>query len=320
MPAQASAAIGARANARKFMDETVYTHPLHDRQAIRPLESRSDRRGLIQFGAHCALLMLTGSAIYATRGSVWIIGAMLLHGIALIFLFAAEHESIHRTAFRRRSLNDVVAWIAGLLILLPPAYFRFFHFAHHRHSQDPERDPELAAPKPRTLSEWLLQVSGWPYWRAEVGLLISHALGRVSAPYVPVRGHAGLVAEARVFLAIYAAAAVLSALMKSDALLIYWIFPALIGQPFLRLYLMAEHTGCALSSDMLANSRTTISNAAVRFIAWNMPFHAEHHAFPSLPFHALPAVHSLLRHDLKCVARGYFGVQRAIVAGFGHQR
>ena len=302
------------------MDETVYTHPLLDREAIRPLEARSDRRGSIQFGAHCMLLLLTGSAIYLSRGSIWIVAAMILHGVALIFLFAAEHESIHRTAFRRRWLNDAVAWIAGLLILLPPAYFRYFHFAHHRHTQDPERDPELAAPKPASLSQWLLQVSGWPYWRAQVGLLVSHALGRVTAAFVPVRGRAELVTEARLFLAIYATAAVLFVLMKSDALLIYWIIPALIGQPFLRLYLMAEHTGCALSSDMLANSRTTLTNSAMRFIAWNMPFHAEHHAFPSLPFHALPAVHRLLRDDLKVVARGYIGVQRSIVAGFVHLR
>ena len=300
------------------MDETVYAHPRLDRQAIRPLEARSDWRGSIQFGAHCVLILLTGGAIYLSRGSIWIVPASILHGIALIFHFAAEHECIHRTAFRHRWLNDGAAWIAGLLILLPPAYFRYFHFAHHRHTQDPERDPELATLKPASLSQWLLQVSGWPYWRAEVGLLISHALGRVTAAFVPERGRAVLITEARLFLGIYAAAALLSFLMKSDALLIYWVIPALIGQPFLRLYLMAEHTGCALSSDMLANSRTTLTNAAVRFIAWNMPFHAEHHAFPSLPFHALPAAHRLLRDDLKVVSTGYFDVQRGILAGFGH--
>jgi fatty acid desaturase len=302
------------------MDETVYAHPLHDRQAIRPLETRSDLHGLIQFGAHCALLLLTGGAIYLTRGTFWIAGALVFHGIALIFLFAAEHESIHRTAFRRRWLNDAAAWIAGLMILLPPAYFRYFHFAHHRHTQDPERDPELAAPKPARLSEWLMQVTGWFYWRTEVGLLISHALGRVTASYVPARGSAELIAEARIFLAIYAVAAVLSVLLWTDAALIYWIIPAFLGQPFLRLYLMAEHTGCALSPDMLANSRTTLTNRVVRFVAWNMPYHAEHHAFPSVPFHALPAAHRLLRNDIKVIARGYIGVQRAILNEFRKQR
>ena len=96
----------------------------------------------------------------------------------------------------------------------------------------------------------------------------------------------------------------------------YWIVPVLFGQPVLRLYLMAEHTGCPLVPDMLANSRTTLSNAAVRFIAWNMPYHAEHHAYPSVPFHHLPGLHRLLRGISGTIARGHLEVQRSIVRGF----
>jgi len=90
------------------------------------------------------------------------------------------------------------------------------------------------------------------------------------------------------------------------------VLPALAGQPFLRSYLLAEHTLCPLVPDMLANSRTTRTNAIVRFLAWNMPYHAEHHAFPSVPFHALPALHRDLRSDLKVVAQGYIAVNREI--------
>jgi hypothetical protein len=43
----------------------------------------------------------------------------------------------------------------------------------------------------------------------------------------------------------------------SPAPLIYWIVPALLGQPWLRLFLLAEHAGCPQVRDMLANSRTT---------------------------------------------------------------
>ena len=64
---------------------------------------------------------------------------------------------------------------------------------------------------------------------------------------------------------------------------------------------------------MLANSRTTSSNAVVRFFAWNMPYHAEHHAFPSVPFHALPELHRDLRADLKVIASGYIAVNRQIL-------
>jgi len=298
------------------MEETVFSHPRHDRRAIRPFEERSDGRGLIRLGAHLAVLALTAAAIAAARGSVLLPLAMLLHGIALTFLFAAEHETIHRTAFRSRWLNDIVAWIAGLVLLLPPAYFRYFHFAHHRHTQDPERDPELASPKPTNLADWFKQASGWPYWRGQIGVLAGHALGRVTAAFIPARNRAEVISEARIFLAIYLAAIVLSVASGTDLLLIYWVIPALLGQPFLRLYLMAEHTGCPLVPDMLANSRTTRSNAAVRFIAWNMPYHAEHHAYPSVPFHRLPGLHRLLHADIGMVARGYFEVQCSIVRQF----
>lgn len=302
------------------MDETVFFHPRHDRRAIRPFEERSDIRGLIQLGLHCGALALTGIAIGASRGTMLLPIALLLHGIVLIFLFAPEHETIHRTAFRSRRLNDIVAWFAGLVLLLPPAYFRYFHFAHHRHTQDPERDPELALPKPATLAQWLTLVSGWPYWRGQAALLFEHARGKVTAPYIPARNHAEVIREARIFLAVYLAAAIASIAARSDFLLIYWIVPALLGQPFLRLYLMAEHTGCPLVPDMLANSRTTISNATVRFIAWNMPYHAEHHAYPSVPFHQLPELHRRLKPDISIIASGYIAAQRSIISGFRRAR
>ena len=32
--------------------------------------------------------------------------------------------------------------------------------------------------------------------------------------------------------------------LRTDALLWYWLFPLALGLPFLRLYLLTEHTGC----------------------------------------------------------------------------
>ena len=82
------------------------------------------------------------------------------------------------------------------------------------------------------------------------------------------------------------------------AALIYWVMPMLLGQPFLRLYLLAEHGGCPKVRDMLANTRTTKTTALVRFLAWNMPYHTEHHVYPAVPFHRLPEAHDLLKDKL----------------------
>jgi fatty acid desaturase len=95
-----------------------------------------------------------------------------------------------------------------------------------------------------------------------------------------------------------------------------WILPALIGQPFLRAYLLAEHAACPLVADMLANSRTTYTTAIVRFLAWNMPYHSAHHAVPTVPFHKLPELNAKLSSRLKSTAEGYVDAHRQIRAAF----
>jgi fatty acid desaturase len=285
-----------------------------ERRALLQLAARSDRRGLAQLALHLSALLATGSAVALARGSFWLAPALLLHGLVLVFLFAPLHETIHRTAFKSRRLNDLVAFACGAVLLLPPEYFRAFHFAHHRHTQDPERDPELRSPKPASLRSYLWQVSGLPYWGERVLTTLRHARGRVEQPFIARHLRPRIVREARAVLTLYALLALASLLVRSDALVVLWLIPALLGQPFLRMYLLAEHTGCPLVPEMLRNSRTTRSLAVIRRLAWNMPYHAEHHAHPALPFHALPAAHQLLKGRVAVQAAGYVAVQREILS------
>ncbi len=79
----------------------------------------------------------------------------------------------------------------------------------------------------------------------------------------------------------------------------------MLAQPLLRLYLLTEHTGCTLDANVLTNTRTTLTTAPVRAIMWNMSYHTEHHLYPSIPFHRLPAAHEAMRTRLGVVQRGY---------------
>ena len=58
---------------------------------------------------------------------------------------------------------------------------------------------------------------------------------------------------------------------------------------------------------MYANTRTTYTNAACGLLAWQMPYHVEHHAFPAVPFHALRRVNELIRSRIEMSAPGYLG-------------
>ena len=125
-----------------------------------------------------------------------------------------------------------------------------------------------------------------------------------------------MIFEARLFLASYVVVGAVSAGTGNTLAVWCWIVPVLIGQPMLRLYLMAEHTGCPTSPDMLENSRTVHTNALVRFLAWNMPFHAEHHAYAAVPFHALPRIHAELAPRILNQSPGYGRVHRELARSF----
>lgn len=285
-----------------------------DRDALRALSRRSNVRGLLQLTAHGVLLGLAGCAVWMTRGLIWQLPALLLYGVVLNFSFCALHESVHRTAFASRRLNDAVAWIAGAILILPPEYFRAFHFAHHRYTQDPERDPELALLPPSTLASYLWRVTGIPNWMKRLSMTLRHALtGQVREPFIAEAKRALIIREARVLWVFYAAIAVLSLALHSTAALLFWIVPLVLGNPFLRLYLMAEHTGCPFGDDMYANTRTTYTNGALRLLAWQMPYHVEHHAFPAVPFHALAQVNAAIRTRIKVSAPGYLSVHGALI-------
>ena len=273
---------------------------------LKPLLVRRNGPAALQALGHLGAIAIAGTALWHALGTWWAVPLTVLLGYILAFLFNAEHEAAHQTPFRTRAFNHVLGHLAALVLVLPYEYYRAFHWDHHRFTQDPQRDPELARTQPTSFWTLAWIVSGLPSWRDRVRLLFKHALlGRVDVPWVPAGKRALIVREARCYLAVYAAVVLGSVLLHSLAALWLWVVPVMVGHLFLRPYLLAEHTGCAENANMLENTRTTYTNAFVRFFAWNMPFHAEHHAYPAVPFYALPALNTLLAEHTTNSARGY---------------
>lgn len=283
------------------MDHTAFLRALPAQTKAR-LCDRSDRAGLRHLAGYLAAITFCSAGIVA-QVPFWPV-LMLPQGVLLVFLFTLSHECTHQTPFRSRWINEAVGHVIGVLILLPFTWFRYFHLAHHKYTNDPERDPELAdGGRPTTRRRYGVYLSGWGYWAGNAHTLWANARGRIDAPYLPARQHRRMQTEARVILVLYALAAL--SLLVTPLVAWLWLVPVLIGQPVLRLYLLAEHGACPPVADMLENSRTTYTTAIVRFLAWNMPYHAEHHSFPAVPFHHLPDLHALVRDHLKSTSDGY---------------
>ncbi|MEL7471076.1 MAG: fatty acid desaturase, partial [Pseudomonadota bacterium] len=277
------------------MSETALDHRAFlaslDADERRRLCKQSDGPGLIRIATHLGSIILIGVYIAAGLSFWWL--AMLPQGILIVFLFTALHECIHRTAFETDWINDRFADLLGGLVLLGPRHFRYFHMAHHRFTHDPDHDPELADGKPETLYALVKYLSGVSDWVWRIRKLWSNATIENADPYVPLRGRRRVTREARAILATYLALAAASWITGTALLLWVWLVPLLIGGPFLRAYLLAEHARCPHVSDMFENTRTTFTSRLVRWLAWNMPYHAEHHAYPAVPFHKLPDLHAV---------------------------
>jgi fatty acid desaturase len=239
---------------------------------LRGLSVRSNARGALRTGIHLLMLLAAGWLV-AASGAWTLLPAMLLLGIAQAALFAPIHETMHMTAFASRRANAVVGWLAACPSLLNWHFYTAFHLAHHRHTQDPDRDPELTTCPPETLNAYLWRVCALPYWHARLSVL-----GCALASMLLVGWWAPL---------------------------LFWVGPQILGQPFLRLYLLTEHTLCTQDANGLTNTRTTLTNGLMRLVMWNMSYHTEHHLYPSIPFHRLPEAHLAIRDRLGVVQEGY---------------
>lgn len=288
---------------------------------LKPLCVRSNAPAAWHALGHLGAIGLGAVAVWFTIGTWWALPLMVLLGYCIAFLFTLEHEAAHQTAFATRAWNYILGHLAGFAIALPYEYYRAYHWDHHRYTQDAAKDPELSEPLPTTRLGLLWYWTGLPNWASRAKMLWVHGvLSRVDAPWIAVDKRGGIVREARLYLAGYALVAGLSLVFQSTAVLWLWVMPVMLGQLFLRPYLLAEHTGCAHTPNMLENTRTTYTTALVRFFAWNMPFHIEHHAYPAVPFHALPQLNALLAAHGVHTEPGYMASTAAVLRHLDSQR
>lgn len=294
-------------------------HRILSRQEINVLNQRSNYLGMVQLGVHLTITGCSGYLYASNLGNWWVaIPALFVYGFSIAAMFAPMHEAVHRTAFANNRLNDIVGWFAGLLSYYNSTYFRYFHKWHHLYTRIPGKDPELTEITPKNWAEYLLAISGLPWWYAHINGHFRVAFGLLDdCPFIPLSARTQVIRSTRLHLGVYAGAIAISLICGQPWFFLYWLLPLMIGQPILRFILLAEHTGCTLDNNLTTNTRTTLTLLPLRLLMWNMPFHAEHHLYPSLPFHALPKAHQQLRSHFTHVDPGYIKVNRDIIGKLG---
>jgi len=282
---------------------------------LKDLSVRANLPGLIRAISHYALIALVGTLIWQVAiryGVVWTTPLIIIQGYLIAFLFMAVHEAAHKTVFTSRRLNEALGHASSLMIVLPYEQYALFHWDHHRFTQDPDRDPELVtATIPSSVTRLAIAYTGIVQLTNRIRLLVRRAVtGQAVAPWIPESKQSMVVREARIYALVYLALLIASIAFSSMMLLWCWLVPLYVGQLFLRPYLYAEHTGCERTRSAYENTRTTYTDRLTKWFTWNMPFHVEHHAYPSVPFHALPKLNLIIDERIAHRGQGYRAVTR----------
>ena len=271
------------------------------------------------------LMVATAGIAAVLFPSWWSVPFFLVYGV--LYGSASDsrwHECGHGTAFRTRWMNTIVYYIACFMIMRDPTVWRWSHTRHHTDTIIVGRDPEIVAMRPPALGRIALNFFGILDVPAAFRSMFVHAAGRVTdeeATYVPESERHKTYWTARVWLLIYVATVVACVVTRS-------ILPALIiGLP--RMYGAWHHLMTGLTQhggladnvlDHRLNTRTVYMNPFSRFVYLNMNYHVEHHMFPMVPYHALPALHEEIKDDLPPPAPSIAAAFRELAPMLWNQR
>ena len=294
------------------------------RKQMKPLMQRRDGPAIRDTALWFACLALSGSLGVYFWGRWPAAVAFLCYGV--LYGSASDsrwHECGHGTAFKTRWMNDVVYNIACVMILREPTVWRWSHARHHTDTIIVGRDPEIAVKRPPDLLGILLNMFQLKSGPAALYGIALHATGRLTdeeRSFVPEMEQHKVFRVARIHVGIFV-------MMIASCIALRSIIPAmLLGLPsFYGAWLMVvfgttQHA--ALAEDTLdhrLNSRTVMMNPVFRFLYWNMNYHVEHHMFPMVPYHALPALHEAIKADCPAPYPSLLAAYREIIPGLLRQ-
>ncbi|OKH52811.1 hypothetical protein NIES2101_13190 [Calothrix sp. HK-06] len=272
-----------------------------DNEVFQELRKRNDLKIFFQSLLNIGSYILVG--LFGIWLNIWWIWPLLwiCQGFLLSCFFDAAHECIHNNFSGSARLNR----LAGTLWLLPLfvnfSQFKHYHLEHHKHtklSNDPEPSETFIS-----ISQYLLYFL-IVVFVAHIKTSIEMALGRIPNYVRSDKLRRDINFNTLALLLWLICIITCTVLFWQYTTLLYWC-PLLFVYPIGLFTVTLEHYGCDESSCILSNTRSISSNFLFRCLVWNGNYHAEHHAYPSVPAHNLPRLHTLIGKHFKYQERSY---------------
>ena len=299
-------------------EATWYASPV-PKEEMRKLLQRRDGPAIRDTLLWFALIIGSGIAGYALwrTGSWWAAVPFMVYGV----LYASTsdsrwHESGHGTAFKTDWLNNALYEIASFMVLRESVPWRWSHTRHHSDTIIVGRDPEIAVPRPPSLTNLVLNFFGLKAFLPYFHHVWLHCTGQLTAEektYIPASEYDKVFSRARAYLIIYGVVVGLALYYRDILPLMYVGLPTLYGSWLMPIYGYTQHAGLAENVlDHRLNCRTVYLNPVHRYLYWNMNYHVEHHMFPLVPYHNLPRLHAWVKADMPRPYRGLLEAWREL--------
>ena len=314
---------GTRAEALGLVSADWHLSPV-PRKRMKELMQRKDLPAIRDTLLWFALLGLSGWLAHCFWGTWWCIPAFGVYGVLYGSVGDSRwHEGGHGTAFRTPWMNTAVYHLGSFMVTREPVSWRWSHARHHSDTIIVGRDPEIAVPRPTPLWRLALAPFGLLAVSAEFRKMAANCLGRITAEeadYLPASEHRKAILAARIHVTIWLASLGASIGLGTVEPLMFVGLPTFYGRWLSVVYGITQHAG--LAEDVLdhrLNCRTVMMNRVNRFLYWNMNFHVEHHMFPTVPYHALPALHQEVRSDMPAPYTGLIDAYCEIIPALRRQ-
>jgi fatty acid desaturase len=290
------------AKERGLAEAEWYRSPI-SRKRLKELMQRKDGPAIRDTLLWFALLIGTGTVAYLSWGTWWAIPAFAIYG--MIYMITADsrwHECGHGTAFKTEWMNQFVYHIASFMDLRQPTPWRWSHHRHHTDTYIVGRDPELSSKRPPKWRRYFFSIFNVYHAPMDLRRVVLHSFGKLEEAekdFVPATESSKIFWIARIWAILIVGLIVWCISIQSILPLMFVVLPTFYGPFLLILIGVAQHAG--LYDDVLdhrLNSRTIYLNPFFRFLYWNMNYHIEHHMYPLVPYHALPALHNELKQDM----------------------
>ena len=272
------------------------------RATMRKLLERKDGPGIRDSIIWGGLIVGFAAATIALWGSWWAIIPYLCY--AVLYASTSDsrwHESSHGTVFKTDWMNNVLYEVASFMVMRESVVWRWSHTRHHSDTIIVGRDPEIVVPRPPDIKALILGFINYGVYPTYFKKIVLHSFGKMTEDektYIPEMEFTKITSRARIYVAIYALVIAISIATGSILPILLIGGCNLFGTWLMPIYGLTQHAGLAENVlDHRLNCRTVYMNVVNRFLYWNMNYHVEHHMFPLVPYHALPALHDAIKDD-----------------------